>query len=100
MTPHLDPLNAHATLKELLEGAGEEEGDGDADAAIQRHGDEDATGRDGVAQHHVHDEGDEDDDLACREEGGQVGGSQHGALHQVGDLLPMVGNRGWFNLNV
>ena len=50
-------------------------------------------GRDGVAQHHVHGEGDEDSDLAGREEGGKVGGSQHGALHQVDDLLPTVGNR-------
>ena len=92
-------MNAHETLKELLEGVGEEEGDGDAHAAVQRHGDEDATGPDGVAHHHVDEKGDEDNDLGDREVAGQVGGSQHGALHQVDDLLPMVGNRGWFNLH-
>ena len=42
LSPHLDPLDAHGALKELLEGAGEEERDGEADATVQRHCDEDA----------------------------------------------------------
>ena len=92
--PHLDPFNAHETLKELLEGTGEEVRDGESDGAIQRHGDEHAAGRDGVAQHHVHSEGEENYDFAGREVGGHVCGSQHGALHQVDDLLPMVGTGG------
>lgn len=84
---HLNPADADAALKQLLNGVGEEERDGEPHRAVQRHGDKDAAGRDGVAQQHVEREGDEDDDLAGAEEGGHVEASQVGALHDLGDLL-------------
>ena len=70
--PHLDPLHAHKTLKENLDGLGEEEHDGSGCVTVQRHSNEDAAGCDGVAQLHVDGEGHEDDDLDGRERGCQV----------------------------
>ena len=70
--PHLDPLHTHIALKEKLDGPGEVERDSSGCVTVQWHSNEDAAGRDGVAQLHVDGEGDEDDDLAGREEGGQV----------------------------
>lgn len=88
---YLNPADADAALEQLLDGVGEEKRDGEPHRAVQRHGDEDAAGRDGVAQQHVEGEGDEDDDLARAEEGGHVEASQVGALHDLGDLLAGCG---------
>lgn len=91
---HLYPVDTDAALKQLLNGVGEEERDGEPHWAVQGHGDEDAAGRDGVAQQHVEGEGDEDDDLAGAEEGGHVEASQVGAFHDLGDLLAAWGGSG------
>ena len=84
---YLNPADADASLKKLLDGAGEEECDGESHRGVQRHRHKHTAGWDGVSQKDVEGEGDEDDDLAGAEEGGHVEAAQVGALHDLGDLL-------------
>lgn len=93
-TPYLNPADADSGLVQLLDGAGEEERDGEPHGAVQRHRHEHAAGGNGVAQQDVEGEGDEEDDLAGAEEGGHVEASQVGALHDLGDLLSEGGRGG------
>lgn len=88
---YLNPSNADTGLKKLLDSRGEEERDGEAHGGVQRHGHEHAAGRDGIPQQHVERERDEEDDLAGAEERGHVETSEVGALHDLGDLLPVKG---------
>lgn len=85
---HLDSADADSALKQLLDGTREEERDGEAHGAVERHRHEHAAGGDGVPQEDVEGEGDKEDDLAGAEEGGHVEASQVGALQDHGDLLP------------
>lgn len=71
-SPYLDPADADAALEQLLDGAGEEERDGESHGGVQRHRHEHAAGCDGVSQQDVEGEGDEEDDLAGAEEGCHV----------------------------
>lgn len=65
-------MDADAALKQLLDGAGEEQRDGESHGGVQRHRHEHTAGCDGISQKDIEGEGDEDDDLAGAEEGGHV----------------------------
>ncbi len=102
---YLNPADADAALKQLLNGTGEEECDGETHSRVQRHRHKHTAGRDGISQKDVEGEGDEDDDLAGAEEGGHVEASQIGALHDLGDLLAVNTKRSnnhmaWFQAKI
>lgn len=69
---YLDPADADTTLKQLLDGTGEEECDGESHSGVERHCHKHTARCDGISQKDVESEGDEDDDLAGAEEGGHV----------------------------
>lgn len=83
LTAYLNPVDADASLKQLLNGIGEEQRDGKSHSRVQRHRNKHAAGRDGISQKHIEGEADEDYDLAGTEEGGHVEASQVGATHYL-----------------
>lgn len=90
---YLNPPNADPALKQLFNGAGEEERDGEPHGRVQRHRHKHTAGGDGVPQQHVDGERDEHDDFAGAEKRRHVETSQVGALHDLGDLLPRMTKR-------
>lgn len=69
---YLNPADADAALEQLLDGIGEEEGDGEPHGGVQWHRHKHAAGWYGISEEDVEGEGDEDDDLAGAEEGGHI----------------------------
>ena len=85
---HPDPPDADQRFRHLLDGRGEEEGDGQPHSAVERERHEHRAGGHLVSRQDVGTERDEDDDLVGHEEGRHVEGAQVGALHDAGTLLP------------
>lgn len=83
---NLDPPDANETLRELFDGKGKEERDGESHSAIERDGHKHVAGGQLVPHQDEDANGDEDDDLAGYEEGGHVEATQVGAPQDLGDF--------------
>ena len=70
--PYLNPADADTALKQLLDGTGEEECDGESHGGVEWHSHKHTTCWDGISQKDVEGEGDKNDDLAGAEEGSHV----------------------------
>lgn len=84
---YLDPPDADGRLGHFLDSSREEQSNGEADGAVQRHSHKHTAGRDFVAHQNIHSERHKQDDFIRRKERGHVQSSEVRAAHDFWDLL-------------
>lgn len=87
------PSNADERLRDLLDGIGKEERDGESDRSVERNCHKDFASRQLVSCQYVDKDSDEDDDLDGHKERRHVQASQVGAFHDFGDFLSVMVTR-------